>query len=142
MEKCIDSFRPERDHIEGIRANVNFLHRKIIETEEEDVDHNIRTVTKYKLDDMLQHKLRDHEVAQRQQRMINLYRRWNSILDGLLRRIKADLPAIRKRIKERKLEELLLQDLFSDDEEDEEEERERDEENEAEHSPFQIIFTE
>lgn len=51
VETCIDSFRPERDHIEGIRANVNFLHRKIVETEEEDVDHNIRTVTKYKLDD-------------------------------------------------------------------------------------------
>lgn len=68
--------------------------------------------------------------------MLNLYRRWNSILDGLLRRINADLPGIRKRIKERKLEELLLQDLFSDDEDEEEEE------DQAEHSPFQIIFRE
>merc|ERR1712062_263895 len=89
------------------------IQRKLAETEADDEDHNLRTVVHHKLDDMLQHDLRDEEVDSRQKRIFGLYSRWIGKLDSLIQRLSNDenLPAIRRRVRDRKFQRALLEDL-------------------------------
>merc|ERR1711978_231156 len=96
-------------------AVVSSIHRKIAETEADDAEDNIRTSTQHKLFEMLHHRLRPHEIAKREQRLIQLLKKWNRKLDSLVIKIRNNAPALRQRIVERKLQELLIQDLYDGD---------------------------
>jgi len=116
--QCFDAESKEEDHIESARSTVTSIQRKIAETEADDAEDNIRTLTQHKLKEMLVHRLRPHEIEEREQRVIALFAKWNRIMDSLLRMIKENAPALRQRIVERKLQELLIQDLYDGDDDD------------------------